>query len=233
MKSGQLEGFETSCKECIFAQWNNNEQVGCSINKLSNFEEIISAEDEDSKFYVVKGLCSFFRTKNWNAGVASESKAKHELMPKISFFLNVDYYTEEELEIIGENLKNQENKNYHLMVIHSVDSDKRKAISKIIQNTPYYNIIIFQTDDTNYKKHEILRAKKHRFWSELTTEKLDIQKCVDEIYEQLYVKNKKFVLFNIGGQKVYMSVLLYYIMSEGIDKVLEETKKQNLYYEQQ
>ena len=51
--SGKM--VETSCKECIFAVYENDTQVGCFANRIEKFKEakeIIEAYDDEKEFYV-------------------------------------------------------------------------------------------------------------------------------------------------------------------------------------
>ena len=60
----------TSCKQCIFAQYNGNTQTGCSLSKLEKYKSlgvnIIEAYDEEKEFYIIEDrICRFLRTKDW------------------------------------------------------------------------------------------------------------------------------------------------------------------------
>ena len=62
---------ETLCRDCVFAEYEENTQTGCSLHKLEKFEEqdteIIEAYDEEGKeFSVIKGrVCVFWRDEKW------------------------------------------------------------------------------------------------------------------------------------------------------------------------
>jgi len=60
----------TSCKNCIFAEYEENTQVGCTAGRLDVFrnreEEIIEAYDEEKEFYVIdKRICMYKRPESW------------------------------------------------------------------------------------------------------------------------------------------------------------------------
>jgi hypothetical protein len=58
----------TSCKDCWFADYIKNTQIGCSIgiiNKLWARCEVIECYDEEKEFYLLKNkICPYYRDKN-------------------------------------------------------------------------------------------------------------------------------------------------------------------------
>lgn len=74
-------GKYTSCKDCVFAQYEGDEQVDCRLGRLENYRKqevnIIPAitEDNTTKFFVVSGThCSMHRHKD------AEKNQKYLLM---------------------------------------------------------------------------------------------------------------------------------------------------------
>ena len=61
----------TPCKDCVFALYKEKTQVGCELGKLFRFFEhdipIILAYDEEKEFFLIEGLCPFFRNQTWAA----------------------------------------------------------------------------------------------------------------------------------------------------------------------
>lgn len=68
-QSGQPQTVNTSCKECIFADYDDITQIGCSADILQNFHDsgaVIEAYDEDKEFFVILGsACPYYRTSKW------------------------------------------------------------------------------------------------------------------------------------------------------------------------
>ena len=57
----------TNCKDCYFADYKNNTQDGCSLNRLEKYKkagiDIIEGKDDDKEFYVVsEKFCVYYRT---------------------------------------------------------------------------------------------------------------------------------------------------------------------------
>ena len=60
---------QTSCKNCIFAIYDNQTQVNCAIGRIDIYREqnsLIEAYDDDKEFYVVDGrICNSCRNREW------------------------------------------------------------------------------------------------------------------------------------------------------------------------
>ena len=57
----------TNCKDCYFADYKNNTQVGCSLNRLEKYKkagiDILEGKDDDKEFYIVaEKFCVYYRT---------------------------------------------------------------------------------------------------------------------------------------------------------------------------
>ena len=64
--------IHTPCKDCCFANYEDNTQVGCKFNLLDEYEKlghpIREVYDDDKEFYVVEGRkCVYCRTNDWFA----------------------------------------------------------------------------------------------------------------------------------------------------------------------
>lgn len=62
--------MNTSCKNCIFAQYEDKTQTSCYLGMIDRARsanvEIIEAYDEEKEFYVLKdALCPFSKTEEW------------------------------------------------------------------------------------------------------------------------------------------------------------------------
>lgn len=65
---------DTPCKNCIFAAYDEDTQIGCHLGKLDVYRkrgaEILECYDQDREFYVIKDRqCPHFRNLKWLLGV--------------------------------------------------------------------------------------------------------------------------------------------------------------------
>lgn len=67
----QISALSTTCKECVFAKYNGNTQVGCELGRIEKIKnhpvyDLIEAYDDDKNFYVLNyHLCLYQRVKGW------------------------------------------------------------------------------------------------------------------------------------------------------------------------
>jgi|TARA_R100000149_G_C5860449_1_gene126506 hypothetical protein len=67
----EISIISTACKNCLFAEYEGNTQVGCKLHrteKISNHPvyELIEAEDDEKEFYVLNNhICPYQRTSSW------------------------------------------------------------------------------------------------------------------------------------------------------------------------
>jgi hypothetical protein len=62
--------FGTSCRDCVFAEYNGDEQTGCEFDRLDPLEEhgarIVGQDDGSKRFFVIVGrVCNAHRTREW------------------------------------------------------------------------------------------------------------------------------------------------------------------------
>ena len=89
----EAEGLHTSCKECMFAIYEGDTQVGCSADRLPILRKnntVIEAYDKDREFYVADCFCNYFRPPKWNDGKPDVEKASDENRPRFSIAIYCD-----------------------------------------------------------------------------------------------------------------------------------------------
>lgn len=67
----KISVVSTTCRDCLFAEYDDDTQVGCHLNKIDKIKnhsvyELIEATDNDKNFYVLNyHLCLHQRIKGW------------------------------------------------------------------------------------------------------------------------------------------------------------------------
>jgi len=86
----------TSCKDCVFAEYEGQTQTGCKVGKFDVFDrrgiEKIPAEDFIKEFFVIRGTCFHYRPPEWGdvyEGVEEET-VKKEVLLKYSLGVIID-----------------------------------------------------------------------------------------------------------------------------------------------
>jgi hypothetical protein len=87
----------TSCKDCVFADYDGNTQTGCTQGKLDLFKkqkvDVVEAEDLTKEFFVVKATCFDYRPPEW--GDAYEGKMEERLSKEQLLRYNVGIIVDE------------------------------------------------------------------------------------------------------------------------------------------
>jgi len=90
-----LSVASTSCRQCIFCEYKDNEQVGCHADRLQLFTShdipIIEMEDDEKKYFVIKDkACSYFRHIDAYSSVLAETSMP-EVRDRVQDSLRIPY----------------------------------------------------------------------------------------------------------------------------------------------
>ena len=110
-----LQEINTSCKDCVFATWEEDTQVGCDLGKIKLYKErktpIIEAfDDEDKEFFVVKAWCSTYREELWKTAHSDKNlieQLNQETYPKINYCIVMDSLDKDNFQKTLESIKRQ------------------------------------------------------------------------------------------------------------------------------
>ena len=77
----QLSQVHTTCRNCVFAKWDEGTQIGCKLNKLDDYKEagieVLDATDNELQFNVINGrFCVFYRNEQLMANVPRDNWEK-------------------------------------------------------------------------------------------------------------------------------------------------------------
>ena len=86
----------TCCRQCVFAEYEDNVQTGCAAGRFEVFNkngiDLVYAEDEEKKFYLVKDkACIYFRHIDTCAEIIKK-KTVSEIKDLISSSLKMPYH---------------------------------------------------------------------------------------------------------------------------------------------
>lgn len=78
----------TSCKDCIFAEYEDITQTGCKLDKIQAYKDsnipVMECYDEEREFYVIPGrICMSKRPDRWAYANASLEKQKEQIEKEI------------------------------------------------------------------------------------------------------------------------------------------------------
>ncbi len=218
--------LDTSCKDCLFAEYDKITQIGCEYHRLDIFREhnvnIAECYDEDKEFYViVNNKCPYKRTEKWEQYAKwkdtepqrsktdhwPENRIRRESEMKYQVIIYDDYTTYELAKTLTSLVK-QDIRTIHISVIRYREDNSLSQIRKTIENhlgkpskTFNWKIIDINNPDTDYPRYIdiALKSTHHPFYV--------VTHSGYEFEENIFVKinNKiidecfKFSMLDLGG----------------------------------
>ncbi len=134
---------ETCCKNCVFAKYEENTQVGCDLDRHLIFNPEENYREEDGKkSYIFDRFCTAFRPKEWKLILDDEEKkdlvaaVRDEIFPPLGIFIFLKTTVPNPIN----NLRNR------------INDLKEQTLGK-----PRYVVVINSKVEYNEEIHDILR----------------------------------------------------------------------------
>jgi hypothetical protein len=239
-----MNNSRTSCKNCIFAIYDNITQVGCEQNRLEKFgNDVIEAYDTEKEFYLINRVCNTFRNNTWNKGKKDINKARKESCISFDLLIDVNDINESYYDIIKNTLNNidyPKNK-YRIIFYHmgSIEKSKKYFISKLYQIFPHSMISVY------FNKYEYLNSlivkSKNSFHVLVNEQNIsNLNNAINKSDKYINDDLNKFIVAQYLNITIISNLVckflypyLYFNYDENIDNLILSATKQNLYIELQ
>lgn len=202
---------QTSCKECVFAKYEDKTQIGCvadRIIKFQNLNNVIEAYDDDKEFYVINGFCNYYRTKQWNIGVADVKRAKKESSLTFDIFINCDDIDEEyknKIETFLSTVNYDKNKlNIVLYHLDRLRNDLKEYVLDIYKS--YNKIKISICGNKNLFLHESILKSNSSFYLPLSKDSFTGPDVLNHINNLINDDIKKLIVANDRGVLIISNI---------------------------
>lgn len=122
MKSLPIGKARTSCRDCVFAEFNGKTQSGCEFNRLETFQSqgrLVEAHDDFKEFNVINGFCNYHRTAEWITLHNMDLDQAHERV-KLESEINLGL-------VIYDNLEQDSRLERSVLAIRQLQCDHRKV----------------------------------------------------------------------------------------------------------
>lgn len=134
-----INQIHTSCKNCIFAEYEGDRQISCNLGKIEKYKntgaEIIEAYDNEKEFYVInKRICSTCRNTEWG-NKSSPDKWKERLDKEIEIKYGIIVLNKDDINIDEtiQSIVAQKIQPSYLHIVNLSRNDKvYKRISKLL-----------------------------------------------------------------------------------------------------
>lgn len=169
MKSRRLanNGYETACKNCLFAVYDHKTQTGCQLGRVEKHiaeDNVMEVYDDDAEFYVIKGICNTVRQSEWNNGVANIDKVLSEARPKFDVYIDADNmsegYAEEVMQFYDDVKDTDFTINWTVVAEAKLHGEPRTLVAKILRHT---NATVVESTDVSYAISETILKSRRAF----------------------------------------------------------------------
>jgi len=232
-----INPVHSSCKNCVFAIYENKTQTGCAIQYLDryrNITDIIEAYDDEKEFYIVNNKkCLGYRENSWfkdkgDAPLTIEDKKKIVLDSNhIDYVLFVDlkYFQSKDLNTLANQIQSLKIKPKKIIFIRYQKDQKPEhtfdSIKKVLDDSKLDCLWRIQTivnDDSHYEilNNAVNLNKKYRFFCGIKKPSDKLNRVValadDIVYNKLegfviISDQNKHVILFSGGMYRYSSVV--------------------------
>jgi hypothetical protein len=242
MKSTQKDNIvRTSCKNCIFAVYEDKKQIDCQAKRVHKIEDKFEAYDDEKEFYVLERLCNYYREdkeKYLKYGIMNTQLVRDEAKVNFVIFCLFDKIDEEKAKNFENTIStivSKYGKNKVEIHICHKDFKERNIVQKLVSSLDARATCYF---DKKFLQKIIMKTKKsfHVILDESNFDKIsiifDVNSLINEDMKKLTVIKK--------DNAIAVSNLAYKITAinkecnnyeQIIEYVMKESKKRDLYQE--
>lgn len=237
MPSGTIS--QTSCKDCIFAIYDNDTQIDCEADRINKFgDSVFPAYDDHKEFFVINKVCTLHRPSRWNNGNKDLEKAKKEIELTFDILVDCDNVTDEMINKIGEIVSMSSNKiSVRLFHSHEISEDKKTKIKNLIYTFSNINIsMYFNKEEYIYS---IISKSKNLFHIIIDQKNCyNLKDFISNINNMVIENLTKGIIFK-HDDKIAISTMacrllypnLYVDFTNNYQVMEEQIKNSNLYVE--
>ncbi len=206
--------IHTPCKECSFAKYESNTQVGCSLDLLEKYRtkglEILEAYDDDKEFFVINGKkCSGYKdTKYFTAkkldSLSLEDKidyVKKLMTIKYIMVVNLKTLTIEQLGSLVNKIKVLDIKPKKIVLIRYPE-DKDTYSLKIVKdllndlNIEWRLQSVLNDDTIEYVLHHIILSNKNYNFVVFVNECNELSPLINKAQKSVYDDFETFAVLS-------------------------------------
>jgi hypothetical protein len=165
--------LETSCQNCIFAEYNGRTQTDCALGMLLAHKNVIESYNENGEFFVINGLCLTYRDNRWDYHnrTLQEQKKQLEKELQLNYTLFVyfgDNHTLQQLEQTLSKIPEIAPKQIIIINNHK-DKTLNRQLCAMCEHTnlPWIVDSIVEADIDMYKCFDISYKKAKGVWCAL------------------------------------------------------------------
>jgi hypothetical protein len=241
----QDQMIQTSCKNCIFALYEDQTQTGCyasRIYKYQKLDKVVEAYDNDKEFYVVKSFCNMYRNSSWNNGEADSQKAYEEASIAFDIYIDCSELNENNVAKLTEFVTKQKyyKDKYRITLYHGHDASKetRKLVLHLFTLSNHTIYISSCDNKENYLHNQLLQSKgSYAITCSVDSDYydnilLDINSVINEDLKKcIAIKYSDIVAISTAAYKVEFFTINLNEYSPIVDSLLSRIDNTTLFFE--
>lgn len=224
----EISIVHTSCKRCVFAQYQDKTQTGCVLDYISkhkdNNTEILEAYDDELEFYIInKKKCNGYREDSWfiSKGLSENSTIDERVelfkrLNSINYTLIINFLeigsTEQDISDLLDSLKTIKIPPYKTVFIRAPEGETTiyKNINDLLVKANINCKWKIQTmvDDSisneNILHNAINENKSTRFICALKNTKSNIGAIIEEANHLVHDELKQFTVLTDSNHSCYL-----------------------------
>ena len=247
--------INTSCKDCVFAIYDSKTQSGCDFDRITKFENVVEAYDEDKEFFVIPRLCTYYRDSDWNNGFIDKNLVRKESGLTFDVFFDLNKISNEYIDkldslisymnwgndgIISSETFYDLSKIQYRMFHNQVPREQRNQISQFYMKHANASLTVNELDDGIFLHDKLMKTRNtyHVIISSDTEFDVDIlikanELVNDDLKKALLIKHKDvYIVSNLAYKMhVLQSEQIIPLYSKNIKEIIESIEKTELYFE--
>lgn len=247
MSNKPISLIHTPCKLCVFAEYEDNTQIGCQIGYLSTYQknniEILEVYDDEKNFYVINNKkCLGYRDRSWldkhqdqdlSSVVKAENELKYICLIEITTNSTLDKIKQYIYSIINQDIKPKGILFYqNRLENHKVKNQELLHFMQNFTNTgidwKIKNFIDKDMDNQDRFKATIASCPINRFYLLADTDNALPNNCIKNI--QSYIDSgNSFGCINIDNNKFFSYISVQYCKNIRHIDLLSETSLHTKY----
>jgi hypothetical protein len=220
MKLSQLENntVRTSCKNCVFATYRDNTQIGCLHDRIHSLKlmetenncYVTEAYDDEKEFFVVNRFCNMYRDKTkWNNGIPDTIKAQDESKVTFNVIVDLGYLSEDYQKYIVNFIIHCEkygiNKvDFHFIHNNMLTKDQKQAAFKVGSMVAGNKISIYF--NRTYLMHSSIIRSTRSFSVIVTEHNRVAQNILHLVNNEINVNLKKILLIKNNENFIFSNI---------------------------
>ena len=199
---------QTSCKGCLFAEYTENTQTGCQLNradKLNPKNDLIL--DGEEYHYTFSRFCNTYRPEEWKLVLSDEEKdnmqkaVMREVCPKVGFFIFLDDSEDmlDKLKFTLDGIKNQTIGAARYVVLINKKVEYNEELHDILlsyfdfDETEFHIVQTLIEDGNDFLLDEAFRHAKNG-WAYVTScgEEVDA-KLLERVHDRINLQMRRLV----------------------------------------